>query len=107
MAGMHAQLEPLLLTYRSTESTAAQIVHRATSRPPVAVARAGALTHTLWACTDPGEQELITSGLSGCRALIADGHHRYAASLRLREQMGSGPWDRTLALLVDSTTPCG
>ncbi|MCX5302747.1 DUF1015 domain-containing protein [Streptomyces sp. NBC_00160] len=104
MAGTHAQLEPLLMTYRSTKSAAAQIVHRATGRPPVAVARSGALTHTLWACTDPVEQSLITSGLSGCRALIADGHHRYAASLRLRDRMGPGPWDRTLALLVDSTT---
>lgn len=104
MAGAHTQLEPLLLTYRSTESTAAQIVHHTTSRPPIAVARIGALTHTLWACTDPEKQSLIADGLSGSRALIADGHHRYAASLRLREREGTGPWDRTLALLVDSTT---
>lgn len=104
MAGAHAQLEPLLLTYRSTESTAAQIVHHLTSRRPVAVARIGALTHTLWACTDPAEQSLIANGLSGSRALIADGHHRYAASLRLRDREGTGPWGRTLALLVDSTS---
>jgi hypothetical protein len=61
MAGLRAQLEPLLLTYRSTESTTAQIVDHVTRRPPVAVARTGALTHTLWACTAPDEQVLISA----------------------------------------------
>ncbi|MFE3323988.1 DUF1015 family protein [Streptomyces sp. NPDC059176] len=104
MAALRAQLEPLLLTYRSTESTTARIVDHVTRRPPAAVARTGAITHTLWACTAPGEQILITAGLARCRALIADGHHRHAACLRLSEGEGLSPWRSSLALLVDSTT---
>ncbi|MBC9725034.1 DUF1015 domain-containing protein [Streptomyces sp. TRM68367] len=104
MAGLRAQLEPLLLSYRSTESTTAQIVDHVTRRPPVAAARTGAITHTLWSCTAPDEQDLITAGLSRCRALIADGHHRHAACLRLSEGDELSPWRSSLALLVDSTT---
>ncbi|MEV0375947.1 DUF1015 domain-containing protein [Streptomyces sp. NPDC050636] len=104
MAGLRAQLEPLLLTYRSTESTTAQTTDQVTRRPPVAVARTGAITHTLWACTAPDEQALITAGLSRCRALIADGHHRHAACLQLSEGEDASPWRSSLALLVDSTT---
>lgn len=104
MAALRAQLEPLLLTYRSTESTTAQIVEHVTRRPPVAVARTGGLTHTLWACTAPDEQILISAGLSRCRALIADGHHRHAACLQLSEGEDRSPWQSSLALLIDSTT---
>ncbi|HET6190541.1 MAG TPA: DUF1015 family protein, partial [Trebonia sp.] len=45
--------------------------------------------------------------LAGRRALIADGHHRYAAYLELQAEMraaghGAGPWDYGMAFLVDS-----
>ena len=43
------------------------------------------------------------------RAVIADGHHRYATYLRHQADRhaagdGAGPWDRGLALLVDAST---
>ncbi len=45
--------------------------------------------------------------LANRRALIADGHHRYATyrelQQRLRSERGPGPWDYGLTLLVDST----
>ncbi len=106
MAGLHAQLEPLLLTYRSAESTTAQVVEHVTRRPPIAVARTGPVTHTLWACTAPDEQNLITTGLSQCQALIADGHHRHAACLQLSagDAADRSPWQSSLALLVDATS---
>ncbi|HCA86569.1 MAG TPA: DUF1015 domain-containing protein [Streptomyces sp.] len=104
IAGLRAQLEPLLLTYRSTESTTAQVVDHVTRRPPVAVARIGAVSHKLWACTAPDEQALISAGLSRYRAVIADGHHRHAACLQLSEGQDLSPWRSSLALLVDSTS---
>jgi len=96
MAQMRAQPEPLLLTCPVGRATA-QVIARVAQRRPVSVARVDGITHTLWACTDAGEQAVVALDLARRRALIADGHHRYAACLQLREQ-------RCLALLVDSTT---
>jgi uncharacterized protein (DUF1015 family) len=65
------------------------------------------VTHRLWRLGDPGEQATIAADLAGRRALIADGHHRYAAYMELQAEMraagrGAGPWDYGLAFLVDS-----
>jgi len=65
------------------------------------------VTHRLWALTDPAEHAAIAADLAARTALIADGHHRYAAYLELRAQMraaghGAGPWDYGLAFLVDA-----
>jgi uncharacterized protein (DUF1015 family) len=64
--------------------------------------------HRLWRLTDPEQHAAIAADLSTRHALIADGHHRYATYLRLqhdlRQERGPGPWDRGLALLVDSFT---
>ena len=72
----------------------------------VAVTEDG-VTHRLWALTDTGAQAAIEADLAGRSALIADGHHRYAAYSELRDEMrdggaGDGPWDYGLAYLVDA-----
>jgi uncharacterized protein (DUF1015 family) len=63
--------------------------------------------HRLWAVTDPTVLADVANDLGSRHALIADGHHRYATYRQLadrrREQKGAGPWDRGLALLVDSS----
>ena len=43
----------------------------------------------------------IDAGLAASQALIADGHHRYAAYLRMQRRSPGGPTDRGLAMLVD------
>jgi uncharacterized protein (DUF1015 family) len=65
------------------------------------------VTHRLWAVIDPGTQAAIAADLATRTALIADGHHRYAAYRELRAEMSgadgdSGPWDYGLAFLVDA-----
>ena len=65
------------------------------------------VTHRLWALTDPAEHAAIAADLAARTALIADGHHRYAAYDELRASMrgagqGDGPWDFGLAFLVDA-----
>ncbi|MGW0495807.1 DUF1015 family protein [Streptomyces sp. NPDC003007] len=103
MSGLRAQLEPLLLAHRGTESTTAQLMDHITRRTPVAVARTGQITHIVWACDDPAELALLAGGLSVGQALIADGHHRHAACLHLCAD-APGPWTGSLALLVDTVT---
>jgi uncharacterized protein (DUF1015 family) len=63
--------------------------------------------HRLWAVTDPAVLAEVANDLASRHALIADGHHRYATYRQLadrrRDHDGPGPWDRGLALLVDSS----
>ena len=110
MEATQANLEPIFLLYQGGNGAASRLVDSvADNRPPLAEAdTADGLRHRLWAITDPAELAAIAGDLAPRTALIADGHHRYAAYLQLQERRrqagaGAGPWDRGLALLVDST----
>jgi len=107
MRAAQANLEPIFLLYEGG-GRASQIVDDvAGAEPPAVTASVAGTRHQLWALTDPGRLGLIAADLRDRQALIADGHHRYATYLRLRDErraagQGSGPWDFGLALLVDS-----
>jgi uncharacterized protein (DUF1015 family) len=84
-------------------------VSEAESRTPVAqTTTPDGISHRLWALTDRAEHDAVSEDLATRRALIADGHHRYATYRELQRQYaesrGPGPWDRGLTLLVDSTS---
>jgi uncharacterized protein (DUF1015 family) len=122
MAATQANLEPILLIYdgepavsgpaaepQVADRTAAGVIDMiaAERAPLVSIATEDGVTHRLWRLGDPAEQAAITADLGGRRALIADGHHRYAAYLEVQAEMqaaglGAGPWDYGLAFLVDS-----
>ncbi len=119
MEATQANLEPIFLLYEgedlaadalaTTEADAtARIVDAAAGGPPLVETRTDdGLRHRLWAVTDSADLDAIAADLAPRQALIADGHHRYAAYLRLQEHRrqagdGPGPWDYGLALLVDS-----
>jgi uncharacterized protein (DUF1015 family) len=131
MAATKANLEPIFLIYEGTGTrageagadeagigeagigeagpTATEIIDHvaAEHRPIVSITTEDAVTHRLWRLGHPDEQDAIIADLAGRRALIADGHHRYAAYLDLQAEMraaglGAGPWDYGLAFLVDS-----
>jgi uncharacterized protein (DUF1015 family) len=114
MAATQANLEPIFLIYDGEQAgeaagTATETINAVTAEraPLVTITTEDGVTHRLWRLDRPGEQESITADLAGRRALIADGHHRYAAYLDLQAQMrasglGAGPWDYGLAFLVDS-----
>ena len=55
----------------------------------------------IWAIRSPEQLTELADALAGCRALIADGHHRYAAYLRMQQEHPGGATDRGLAMLVD------
>jgi uncharacterized protein (DUF1015 family) len=124
MAATQANLEPIFLIYDGEEPGAAVhaatgegaagqgatgVVERVTAEraPLVSVTTEDGVTHRLWRIGDSDEQAAISADLAARRALIADGHHRYAAYLDLQAEMhaaglGAGPWDYGLAFLVDS-----
>ena len=106
MRAAQANVEPILLMYDGEDGTTSQVVARVATQPPIVTATDSAgITHRLWHLFDPGELETVQADLAGRQALIADGHHRYAAYRALqaeqRATIGPGPWDRGLALLVD------
>jgi uncharacterized protein (DUF1015 family) len=106
MRATSANLEPLLLTYRGDDSSAAtaDLIERTADRPPLlATTTEDGFRHRLWAVTDPAELTTIQHGLARHQALIADGHHRWATYRRLRtEHPSPSPWDHGLVLLVDT-----
>ena len=117
MEATQANLEPIFLIYDGDDAhdgdadTATDVIDRvATERAPlVTITTEDDVTHRLWRLGDPREQAAIVTDLAGRRALIADGHHRYAAYMDMQADMrasgrGAGPWDYGLAFLVDSST---
>jgi uncharacterized protein (DUF1015 family) len=109
MEATQANLEPIFLLYQGGNGVATGLVDTiAGGREPIAEASTrDGLRHRLWAVTDRAELSAIAADLAPRTALIADGHHRYAAYLQLQDRLrqagaGKGPWDRGLALLVDS-----
>jgi uncharacterized protein (DUF1015 family) len=108
MTATQANVEPIYLVYDGG-GAASQAVHDAGGATPVAQARtADGITHTLWTITDRAVLAEVAADLVTRRALIADGHHRYATyrelQQRRRDSSGAGPWDYGLTLLVDSTS---
>ncbi len=104
MYALGANPEPILLTYRGG-GAASDLVERVVGGRPsrcVDMRTADGVRHRLWAVTAPGELEAVAADLAEREALIADGHHRYAAyrELATLDRPGS---DHGLALLVDST----
>jgi hypothetical protein len=107
MTATQADVEPIYLVYDGGRQTS-QLVSDADGAQPVSVGTTpDGVRHRLWRLIDPEQHAAVAADLATRHALIADGHHRYATYLRLqhnlREQHGPGPWDRGLALLVDSS----
>jgi uncharacterized protein (DUF1015 family) len=108
MTATEANVEPIYLVYDGG-GPASALVAGADDLPTAATARTpDGIMHTLWAITDTAAHDAVAADLAPRKALIAHGHHSYATYLAMQRQFGaergSGPWDRGLTLLVDSST---
>ena len=108
MQATDANVEMIYLVYDGG-GAASSLVASVDEQSAIATATTpDGVTHRLWALRNPADQETIRADLSDRRALIADGHHRYATyrelQQRRRAHQGPGPWDYGLTLLVDSTS---
>ena len=112
METTEADLEPIFLVYDGG-GAASRLVADAESLPLlIDITTNDQIRHRVWAATDPATLTEVAADLHGRRAVIADGHHRYATFQRYqadRHAAGSGPregtapWDLGLALLVDGS----
>ncbi|MFB7026769.1 MULTISPECIES: DUF1015 family protein [unclassified Streptomyces] len=96
--------EPVLLACRGATGVGAVLDRVAAGRPDTALVQPDGTRHLLWRCTDPDRIEAVAAVLARHRALLADGHHRFAAAREHRRAFGGrpGPWDRLPALVVDT-----
>jgi uncharacterized protein (DUF1015 family) len=103
-----ADLEPIFLVYDGGGAANKAVADAEQAPPLVDAVLSDGLRHRLWAVTDPPVLQAIAADLAGRKALIADGHHRYATYLRRQAERhaagaGPGPWDLGLTFLVDAT----
>ncbi|SDJ24362.1 Uncharacterized conserved protein, DUF1015 family [Frankineae bacterium MT45] len=104
MEATQANVEPIYLVYDGGGAASAAVAAVDEDGAIVTATTADGITHRLWGIADPSALAAISADLKSRRALIADGHHRYATYLKLQQlQAGPGPWDRGLTLLVDSS----
>jgi uncharacterized protein (DUF1015 family) len=87
----HAQLSPIFALYSQTKQTLNRVLaqHVEGVDPFIAVELAGGEECRLWRITDPGIIQEVQQELREQPLVIADGHHRYEASLNYRDRMRS------------------
>ncbi|HTW13811.1 MAG TPA: DUF1015 domain-containing protein [Nocardioides sp.] len=101
MAEMGLNPAPILLVHRSAPDARAVLDELRAGRPDHVFTDRAEQRHRIWALQDPARLAIVQAALAGTRTLIADGHHRYAAYLRLQQRRPGGAEDRGLAMLVD------
>lgn len=102
LAATGTDLEPIVLAHDPDDEVASLTVAAATDVPTLEVADPDGVRHRLWRVSDPAVLQRLTRALAGTQAVIADGHHRFAAA-RAHQRSGAPDADAVLALL----TPMG
>ncbi|GAW49328.1 uncharacterized protein PD653_3242 [Nocardioides sp. PD653] len=103
MAQMELNPAPILLVHRGPARARDLLEQVQTRTPYLDFTDRGRQQHRVWAIRDPAELATLEAALAPCRALIADGHHRFAAYHRLRQDDPGPGTDLGLAMLVDQT----
>ena len=92
---------PILLVHAGPADVRALVARTIEAAPEWQFTDRAGQRQRIWAIRDPADLELLDRGLAPATCLIADGHHRYAAYLRLQQDQPGTAWDRGLAMLVD------
>jgi uncharacterized protein (DUF1015 family) len=101
IASTGTNLEPILLVYDGN-GVASDLADAVTDEDRLFSAVAPDDSwHTVWRITDPSALQQVADDLAPRQALIADGHHRYAAYRQVQATVGGPDRDFGLALLVD------
>ncbi len=106
MAEMELNPAPILLVHDATPTARDIIAEQVDRAPDHQFHDRSEQQHRIWAIRDTEVIARLAAELRDTQALIADGHHRYAAYLRLQRRHPGGAHDFGLAMLVDQgTTP--
>ncbi|TFV43974.1 DUF1015 domain-containing protein [Blastococcus sp. TF02A-35] len=104
LAATATDLEPIVLAH-DPEPTVAELASSVRAgAPTLELTDADGVNHRLWRVGDPGVVSAVQEALARTDAVIADGHHRFAAArAHSRDRHGAGGSDAVLALV----TPMG
>jgi len=91
-AATHADLEPVVFAHGGPPGPAAALAEQiVAARPPDAdLTDDVGVRHRLWRVADPAELATVRADLARRHAVIADGHHRWAAATRPPDSAGLG-----------------
>jgi uncharacterized protein (DUF1015 family) len=105
LAATHTDLEPIVLAH-DPDPDLPPLVERARSGvPTLELTDDDGVRHRLWRLTDPAMIEEVRTALGRTRAVIADGHHRFAAAQAHHRGAPDLPGsDAVLALVTSSGT---
>ncbi|MCD4536488.1 DUF1015 domain-containing protein [Nocardioides sp. cx-169] len=101
MSQMQLNPAPILLVHRGPAPLRALLARVQRRVPEHDFTDRNGQQHRVWPIRDPDELAAIADLLARETALIADGHHRYAAYLRLHTRDPGSASDYGLAMLVD------
>jgi uncharacterized protein (DUF1015 family) len=106
MREMSINPAPILLMHRGSSELRRLVDAVAETEPQLVYTDRSDQLQRIWRITEPGVHAQVSAALAGTRAVIADGHHRYAAARQLRDEDPSSGWADTLVMLIDqSDTP--
>ena len=101
MREMEMNPAPILLVHRGPDAVRAVLREVAATPPARELHDRSSHVQRVWPIRDEALLQRLARGLAGTHALLADGHHRYAAYLALQGEAPGTAWDRGLAMLVD------
>lgn len=101
MEEMQLNPAPILLVHRAAPELRALTTDLMTEPPAHGFTDRAEQQHRIWVVRDAERLAAVEAALADSHALIADGHHRYAAYLRLQQRAPEGPARHGLAMLVD------
>lgn len=102
MTVTQAQLEPILLTYHGDGAASDEVDAALATPATISTVMDDGSRHDLWRLDDADTIARIAADLAGHQALIADGHHRFAAYRRVHAADGTPATSAGLAVLVDA-----
>ena len=100
MAEMGVNPAPIVLVQRSPAALR-ELLHEVRETPAEQLEDRSGQLHRLWRLGDADLIDAVNQLLAPTTALIADGHHRYAAYLKLQARHPGAGTDTGLAMLVD------
>jgi uncharacterized protein (DUF1015 family) len=107
LAATRTDLEPIVLAHDPDAGVAALTDTARTGEPDLRLVDADGVAHLLWRVTDEALLREVHAGLAGTDAVIADGHHRFAAARAHALSGGTADGEAAVLALVTPMGPGG